>query len=52
MMQQKCSLPHYTLPAPLTSLIGSERGIAAACALLSHPEVRLVTLAGTFSHSE
>src|SRR2546423_190807 len=34
----------HTLPAPLTPLIGREREVAAVCALLSRPEVRLVTL--------
>src|SRR2546421_1954004 len=37
----------HTLPAPLTPLIGREREVAAVCALLSRPEVRLVTLTGT-----
>jgi predicted ATPase/DNA-binding CsgD family transcriptional regulator len=36
-----------TLPLPLTSLIGRERELAAACTLLAHPEVRLLTLTGT-----
>jgi ATP-dependent Clp protease ATP-binding subunit ClpA len=36
-----------TLPLPLTSLIGREREIAAACTLLARPEVRLLTLTGT-----
>ncbi len=35
------------LPVPLTSLIGREREVAAACTLLAHPEVRLLTLTGT-----
>jgi predicted ATPase/DNA-binding CsgD family transcriptional regulator len=35
------------LPALLTSLIGREREVAAACTLLVHPEVRLLTLTGT-----
>ena len=35
------------LPLPLTSLIGREREIAAACTLLGRPEVRLLTLTGT-----
>ncbi len=35
------------LPLPLTSLIGREREIAAACTLLVRPEVRLLTLTGT-----
>lgn len=37
----------HTLPAPLTPLVGREREIAAVCALLSRPQVRLVTLTGT-----
>ena len=37
----------YNLPAPLTSLIGREHEVAAACALLRRPEVRLLTLSGT-----
>jgi predicted ATPase/DNA-binding CsgD family transcriptional regulator len=36
-----------TLPSPLTPLIGRERELAAVYALLSRPEVRLVTLTGT-----
>jgi predicted ATPase/DNA-binding CsgD family transcriptional regulator len=35
------------LPLPLTSLIGREREVAAACTLLAHPEVRFLTLTGT-----
>jgi len=35
------------LPAPLTPLVGREQEIAAVCALLWRPEVRLVTLTGT-----
>src|SRR5215467_3703879 len=35
------------LPLPLTSLIGREREVAAACTLLARPEVRLLTLTGT-----
>jgi predicted ATPase/DNA-binding CsgD family transcriptional regulator len=46
-MQEMHSLPQHTLPAPLTPLVGREREIAAVCALLSRPEVRLVTLTGT-----
>ncbi len=37
----------YNLPAPLTPLIGREHEVAAACALLRRPEVRLLTLSGT-----
>jgi predicted ATPase/DNA-binding CsgD family transcriptional regulator len=40
------SVPQHTLPAPLTPLIGREREVAAVRALLSRPEVRLVTLTG------
>jgi predicted ATPase/DNA-binding CsgD family transcriptional regulator len=36
-----------TLPLPLTSLIGREREVAAACTLLMRPEVRFLTLTGT-----
>ena len=35
------------LPAQLTPLIGREQEVAAACALLRRPGVRLVTLTGT-----
>jgi predicted ATPase len=37
----------YNLPVPLTPLIGREYEVAAACALLRRPEVRLLTLSGT-----
>jgi predicted ATPase/DNA-binding CsgD family transcriptional regulator len=37
----------FTLPLPLTSLIGREREVAAACTLLARPEVRFLTLTGT-----
>lgn len=39
--------PSFTLPLPLTSLVGREREVVAACTLLSHPEVRELTLTGT-----
>ncbi len=45
-MQEMRSLPQSRLPAPLTSLIGREREVAAVCALLARPEVRLITLTG------
>ena len=37
----------HNLPAQLTPLIGREQEVAAACALLRQPEVRLLTLTGT-----
>lgn len=46
-MHEMDSLPEYALPTPLTPLIGREREITAIGALLSRPEVRLVTLTGT-----
>src|SRR5690349_20951018 len=46
-MHEMRSLPQYGLPTPLTLLVGREREIAAVYALLSRPEVRLVTLTGT-----
>src|SRR5437868_1714569 len=36
-----------SLQVPLTSLIGREREVAAACTLLGRPEIRLLTLTGT-----
>jgi predicted ATPase/DNA-binding CsgD family transcriptional regulator len=36
-----------SLPLPLTSLIGREREVVAACTLLARPEVRFLTLTGT-----
>lgn len=36
-----------TLPLPLTSLIGREQEVAAACALLARSEIRLLALTGT-----
>jgi predicted ATPase/DNA-binding CsgD family transcriptional regulator len=35
------------LPLPLTSILGREREVAAACTLLARPEVRFLTLTGT-----
>lgn len=37
----------HNLPAQLTPLIGREREVAAVCALLRQPGVRLLTLTGT-----
>src|SRR5260370_4806475 len=37
---------HYNLPAQRTSLIVRKQEVTAVCALLRHPEVRLVTLTG------
>src|SRR5258708_22584468 len=44
---ERTAHPGYHLPAPLTPLVGREQDVAAVCALLSRPEVRLVTLTGT-----
>jgi predicted ATPase/DNA-binding CsgD family transcriptional regulator len=50
------SAPHETalsklwlssLPVPLTALIGREQEVQTICGLLSHPEVRLLTITGT-----
>src|SRR6266566_5166330 len=46
-MYEMRSLPQYSLPAPLTPLVGRERESAAVCTLLCRREVRLVTLTGT-----
>jgi predicted ATPase/DNA-binding CsgD family transcriptional regulator len=46
-MHEMRSLLHHPRPSPLTPLIGREREIGAACALLSRPAIRLVTLTGT-----
>src|SRR6266581_530355 len=37
----------HNLPAQPTPLIGRKQEVGAVCALLRHPEVRLVTLTGT-----
>ncbi len=37
----------HNLPAQVTPLIGREQEVAAVCALLRRPQVRLVTLTGT-----
>ena len=44
--QMATSTSNNNLPVQLTSLIGREQQVAAACALLSRPEVRLLTLLG------
>ncbi len=50
-MQRRTGLvkktPPYTLPVPLTPLIGREREVKEVRALLLQPEVRLLTLTGT-----
>jgi predicted ATPase/DNA-binding CsgD family transcriptional regulator len=40
------SVNRYTLPAPLTPLIGRQQEVAAACALLRRTQVRLLVLTG------
>jgi predicted ATPase len=37
----------YHLPIQLTPLLGRKQEVAAACILLRHPEIRLLTLTGT-----
>jgi predicted ATPase/DNA-binding CsgD family transcriptional regulator len=46
-ISQPLTVRPSTLPLQLTSLIGREREVAAACTLLLRPEVRLLTLTGT-----
>lgn len=40
-------MPSSILPSPLTSLVGREPEVLAACTLLAHPDVRELTLTGT-----
>src|SRR6266487_1260283 len=44
---ERASRRSSPLPLPLTSLLGREREVAAACTLLVRPEIRLLTLTGT-----
>jgi predicted ATPase len=44
---QPRTVSEYTLPVPLTPFIGREHELAAVCALLRRPQVRLLTLTGT-----
>src|SRR5579859_7490271 len=41
------SVSRHNLPIQMTPLIGREQEVAALCALLQRPDVRLVTLTGT-----
>jgi len=36
----------FSLPTPLTALLGREREVAAVCQLVQRPDVRLITLTG------
>ena len=45
-LHPKPDRPRYTLPTPLTGLVGREREIQSGCALLRRANVRLVTLIG------
>jgi predicted ATPase/tRNA A-37 threonylcarbamoyl transferase component Bud32 len=45
MVSQQAS--KHTLPTQFTPLLGREQQVAAACALLRRPDVRLLTLTGT-----
>ena len=46
-MADQSNVRSHNLPAQLTPLVGRDHEVAAACALLRQPDVRLLTLTGT-----